>query len=39
ENGVATLSGTVLTETAKEEATEEAYEAGARRVVNELEVS
>lgn len=39
ENGVATLSGTVLTEIAKEEATEEAYEAGAREVVNNLEVS
>lgn len=37
ENGVATLTGTVLTETAKEEATEEAYEAGAREVVNNLE--
>ncbi|MDR9363737.1 MAG: BON domain-containing protein [Balneolaceae bacterium] len=39
ENGVATLSGTVLTETAREEATEEAYEAGAREVVNNLETS
>ncbi|NBC66263.1 MAG: BON domain-containing protein, partial [Bacteroidetes bacterium] len=38
-NGVATLTGTVLTETAKEEATEEAYEAGARTVVNNLEIS
>jgi osmotically-inducible protein OsmY len=38
-SGVATLTGTVLTETAKEEATEEAYEAGARSVVNNLEIS
>lgn len=37
ENGVATLNGTVLNETAISEATEEAYEAGAKDVVNNLE--
>lgn len=39
ENGVATLNGTVLTETAISEATEEAYEGGAKDVVNNLEAS
>lgn len=39
ENGVATLTGEVLTQTAVDEATEEAYEAGARDVVNNLVVS
>ncbi len=39
ENGVATLNGTVLTNTAISEATEEAYEAGAKEVVNNLVAS
>lgn len=39
EDGVVTLSGTVLTQNAVEEATEEAYEAGASEVVNNLTIN
>ncbi len=39
EDGVATLTGNVLSEKAADEATEEAYEAGAKRVINNLEYS